>query len=120
MTIQDLIKTFYEVDSQIQNFHRNTSSYSEHVALGSFYEAFADLKDEFIESYSGKYAKVNITFNNSILEYSEGASIPYLKTFQILLSKNARIWITNDTELNNILDEMLSLTDRTLFLLTLK
>lgn len=120
MTIKDLITKFYEVDSQIQNYHRNTFSFSEHTALGSFYEDFAELKDEFIEVYNGKYNRINTSFINTVMEYNEGASMAYLRAFQTTLINDARIWIPKDTELNNILDEILALTDRTIFLLTLK
>lgn len=120
MNIESLIQKFYEVRDQSQHLHQNTFSYAEHEALDKFYNEIVDLTDEFIENYFGKYRRINQSFNLTIKPYVDGFSFEYLTKFQALLKTDARIEIKNDTELNNILDEILALTNRTLYLLTLK
>ena len=120
MTVEQFIQKLYEVRVQSQHLHQNTKSYAEHKALDGFYNGISDLLDSFIENYFGKYRRINQAFSLSIVPYSEDFSYSYLTEFQNILKEDARIEIKNDTELNNILDEILELTNKTLYLLTLK
>ena len=121
MNKQEAIVKLYEIQTQVEHYHRNTVNPWEHKALGEYYESFADLKDEFIESLSGKYQLINIPFSISLNQYVEGQPITYLSNVQSLLTASNlngfRESIFKDTELCNIVDEMLSLTNKTIYLL---
>lgn len=121
MNKQDAIIKLYETQTQIEHFHRNTVNPWEHKALGEFYESFADLKDEFIESLSGKHGLINISFYFAILPYNPGKPLEFLKELQSILTASNKTGfredIFEDTELCNIVDDMLSLTNKTIYLL---
>lgn len=98
--------------------HLATYSFAQHKALEAFYTAIGDLVDEFVESYQGKYA--------NRVSYVAGFDLPtepmeyliYLKdeiaTLRVATS------FPQDSELQNIIDEIASLINGTLFQLTLK
>ena len=50
--------------NNIQVFHWQTQSYSEHEALGEYYESLTLLNDKFVESWQGN--------QNTRLKFSEG------------------------------------------------
>lgn len=57
MKIQDFIITANEVWANARQAHHLTFNEAEHLALGSFYERWAELTDSFIETYYGKYGR---------------------------------------------------------------
>jgi hypothetical protein len=98
--------------------HLATRSFAEHKALEAFYTAVGDLIDSFVESYQGKYA--------TRITYLPGFDVPtdavdyltYLQDEVADLRKQADF--PQDSELQNITDEIASLIDGTLYQLTLK
>ena len=46
--------------------HWQTRSFSNHMALGEFYDSLQDLVDTYVESYQGKYGIIN----NYMVDYS--------------------------------------------------
>lgn len=119
MTKEELQSSFFQVRDCVHYLHLQTTSFAEHKALGKYYESWIDLADTFLESFYGKYGR--ITQPPVISVGSNMGSVEYLKGVQQMLTFDARkILLPTDTELNNILDEMLALTDQTLYLLSLK
>ena len=118
MTIRDLLNRLLETRDQIHYWHLQTSSYSEHKALQSFYEQWIDLADQYIESYQGVGEKANGIINIQLMPYTPNCASEYLKKCLIYVNVDART--ISDTNLSAILDEMGILIRQTLFLLTLK
>lgn len=56
--IDGLIASVFAARNQAHIEHWNTKSYSEHVALGSFYDEIIDLIDSFVECYQAKHGLV--------------------------------------------------------------
>lgn len=109
---------------QIRDFahlcHWETTSFAEHEAMGKFYDAWLDLTDSFIESFMGKYGRMGGGMVFAVREYKEGGCVQCVQEASYLVSMSARTVIApTDTELHNILDEMVALCDQTLYRLSL-
>lgn len=60
-TKEDIFGKLFQVRDSIHLAHLASKSYSEHVALGGFYDELLDLLDGLIESVQGKYGLLTIT-----------------------------------------------------------
>lgn len=92
-------------------FHLTTSSYAAHVAAKDFYEGLIPLLDSFIEGFAGRYGKLE-TFTQQKIQAADGLTIA-VNLLQ-WLEKN-RSLITDDSELQNILDEIISLVTSSIY-----
>lgn len=98
--------------------HLATYSLAEHKAMKAFYARVGDLVDGFVEAYQGKYA--------NRVSYVAGFYMPTAPVDYLLYLKDevATLRVANgfpqDSELQNITDEIASLIDGTLYQLTLK
>ena len=91
--------------------HLSTDSYSVHKALGKYYEDIIELADDFAEAYQGRYEKIK-----KYPEEFHSATDPekYLKSLLQFVDE-ARGDLPQDSELQNIVDEITSLIDATLY-----
>ncbi len=113
--------------NNIQVYHWQTQSYSEHEALGEYYESLTLLNDKLVESWQGN--------QNTRLRFSEG---PYSlenyfskeeKKNRIIEFKNQVTTMSgyvaelnesnNFDDIENILEEISETNSRTLYLLSL-
>lgn len=92
--------------------HLNTTSFAEHKALNGYYDSILDLTDKFAEVYFGRVKRVEIIVPESKIL----GAVEHLKEMQQLLDGERNNYTT---ELQNIIDEMLALVNKTLYLLTL-
>lgn len=98
--------------------HLAARSHAQHTALKAFYSAIGDLVDGFIEAYQGKYA--------NRVSYVSGFDLPTEPEDYLMYLKDevATLRVADgfpqDSELQNIIDEIALLIDSTLYLLTLK
>ena len=111
--------TFFHI--QLQNLHWNTSSYAEHVNLGSLYEKVFDLKDEIVEKVAG-YSGIKGSAGkmDSFRPYSPGISavvINELKMFARQLQTYGSM--NNMPDIENIAQSLSGDCARSLYLLTL-
>lgn len=93
-------------------YHLKSRSYAEHKALGAYYEGVSDIIDSLIEAYQGKYGLVE----NYILDAGDMPESPL--EYMISLSefvKTGRADFVQDSEMQNIIDEIASLIDSTLY-----
>ena len=94
--------------------HFQTPSFSEHMALGTFYGEIGDHVDDFVEAFQGKYGLLT----NYKAEYQLPPSEPveylnYLKDEVASLRREPKF--PQDSELQNITDEIAQLIDSTLY-----
>lgn len=117
-TIEDLkslnINQYYgllfETRNRIHNFHLKTKIYAEHIALNEFYSGIIDYADEFIETYQGQYGLIEMDDSKKIEQEN---SVKYLTEF---VEKTVKFNETlKDSHLKNIIDEITSLTYKTLY-----
>lgn len=91
--------------------HLSTDSYSEHSALATFYEDIIESIDSFCESYIGMYGKF-ITLP-PITPQAQLATDAIME-FRDWIAKN-RTLITDDSSLQNIIDESVELCNTTIY-----
>jgi hypothetical protein len=92
--------------------HLKTTSFAEHKALNAYYDGILDLTDSFIETYFGRNGRIDIV----IPESKSLSAMEHLKELQKVLDAERDNY---SSELQNIIDEMLGLVNKTLYLLTL-
>lgn len=92
--------------------HLNTTSFAEHKALGGYYEELVGLIDNFSEVYFGRFKRLDIVIPEAKIQ----DSVEHMKAMQALIDGERNNY---PSELQNILDEMLALVNKTLYLLTL-
>lgn len=118
--IQELICELLEAEQQARLFHWNTSSFAEHKAMGEFYDGIGDLADTFVEAYMGEYGRVNVGHDLEILPYTMDAPLTFVSSFLEYIKSGARMAVLGNSSLNNILDEIQGLCEKTVYLLSLK
>jgi DNA-binding ferritin-like protein len=92
-------------------FHWSTDSYAKHKALAKYYDSIIDLTDAFAESYMGKYGK--FTSFPSVYHQPKDP-IRYMESLQSFV-KEARQDLPQDSELQNIIDEISDLINSTAY-----
>lgn len=92
-------------------FHFTTDSYSRHKALQKYYNGIVVLIDAFTESYAGKYGKFN-AFPN--VYHQPKDPLRYMESLQNFV-KEARQDLPQDSELQNIIDEIADLINTTTY-----
>jgi hypothetical protein len=93
--------------------HLGTDSYSQHMALGDFYDGLDDLSDKFIEAYQGKYSK--IIFAQKALFLGENGLELVQYVGKEIASYRQMPGFPQDSELQNIVDELADLVASTLY-----
>jgi DNA-binding ferritin-like protein len=92
-------------------FHWSTDSYAKHKAFAKYYDSIIDLTDAFAESYMGKYGK--FTSFPSVYHQPKDP-IRYMESLQSFV-KEARQDLPQDSELQNIIDEIADLINSTAY-----
>lgn len=90
-------------------FHWSTDSYSKHVALAEYYDGIVELTDQLAESYMGKFGKIT-SFPSAYHQPKD--PIKYLESLQTFVA-DARQDLPQDSELQNIIDEIADLINTT-------
>lgn len=109
--IKSLIQKMFESRQVTHNFHLQTKSYSQHMALGDFYEEILELTDNFVECYQGQYGII------SGYEKIDTAAVTDIETY---IEDCAKMFILGrdflkDSHLKNIMDEIITLSYKTLY-----
>lgn len=112
MTPAQFIGTLLASRDAMHLAHWNSRIYSEHKTLGEYYEGILGLTDEFVEAYMGANDRLRIVVPETKVENGR----PHLMGLRKIINSERDKY---DTQLQNILDEMLALIDKTLYLLTL-
>ena len=116
------ISTFLALQTQLKIMHWQTKSYAEHKALGKAYDALDDLIDTFVEVHAGKYGNTlaKTKFEFSALNYKDTSPLAVIDTAIGYLTTDLPLVLKEgDTDLKNIRDEMVSVLNRTKYLLRL-
>jgi hypothetical protein len=112
MTPGKFIGILFQSRDTMHIAHLQTTSFAEHKALNGYYDGILDLTDTFTEAYFGRNKRTEII----IPESKNMDSVSHLKELQAILDTERNNYAS---ELQNIIDEMLGLVDKTLYLLTL-
>jgi hypothetical protein len=96
--------------------HLNTDSFSQHMALGSFYDEIVDAADKFAEAYMGRYGKK--IGDIPVLKTPTGDPLAVLKRHLSVVEETRDFIPSSDTPLNNIIDEIVGIYLSTIYKLT--
>ena len=113
--------------NNIQVFHWQTQSYSEHEALGEYYESLTLLNDKFVESWQGnqntrlKFSEGPYSLENYFSkEETKNKILDFKKQVTTMSGYVAELNESNEfDDIENILEEISETNSRTLYLLSL-
>lgn len=91
--------------------HWTTDSFSKHSALGEYYDEVVDLVDGFAEAYMGKYGKFT-QFPN--VYHQPKDPVQYMESLQKYVA-DGRQDLPQDSELQNLIDEIADLINTTTY-----
>ena len=92
-------------------FHWSTDSFSKHMALGTYYDEIVGLVDDLVETYMGCYDKIT-SFPSNYHQPKE--PVKYLESLKNFVDA-ARQDLPQETQIQNIIDEIAQLIDSTLY-----
>lgn len=110
-----------EIADQIKIFHLQTTGYASHIALGGFYYQISTFTDSFCEKRIGLENK-RPTVNGqsiSLKDFKEEELIGYVNE-TLNYFKSLRKEVSGNTDLENLVDEIIGHTNQLKYLLTLK
>lgn len=112
MNYGEFLLTLMHSSTNTQILHRQTRSYSEHTALGEYYEAIIPLVDSLTETIQG--------FEGEIIDYPVDYYGPASSGLEELTSlkeyvSEERKGLPDNSEIQNIVDEIAALIDSTLY-----
>ena len=110
-TIQEFVLCLLHSQTNAHILHLQSRTYSEHKALQGFYEGIDSLIDTFVEAYQGKYGIIE-NYGSDYEAPTE--ALEYMVSLNDYIA-NARTQVAKDSELQNIIDEMVSLIDSTIY-----
>ena len=107
----EFFSQIYSAVVSMHFFHLTTSSFSAHMASNEFYTGLPPLLDNLMESFSGRYGKLETAPKLKVV--STDGLIIAVKLLQWIDSN--RELLTDDTEIQNIIDEITSLINSTIY-----
>lgn len=112
----ELVTRCFQARTEAHISHFGTKSYAAHKALDDFYSGIVDLSDGYAEAVQGRYGLLKFpAIRPKVGDHTKPVSIP----------TELRSWIDENrkacgdaSELQNIIDEILTLCDSTIYKLT--
>lgn len=94
--------------------HWATDSFSQHMALGEFYEGLSDLMDTFVEQYQGYYGKrLKVAIDKCDLQADVAGE---LESHMEWIEKHRyQVCEKSETALQNTIDEIVKLYQTTIY-----
>ena len=109
----ELVARCFQARTDAHIAHLTTTSYAAHVALNEFYDGIVPLADGFAEAAQGRYG---------ILKYPAICPKSGDREKPVSIPQELRAWIdanrdsaTTDSELQNVIDEIVHLCDSTIY-----
>ena len=114
VTVADFVSCLFFSRTQAHVLHLQTKSLAKHLALNDYYDGIAGLTDDLVESYQGCYDIITGYHNNYTITNREGADINYFEGVLKFVKENRGLF-GEDTDLQNIVDEITTLIKKTLY-----
>ena len=110
--VEMLVEKVFSARNEAHIAHWATKSFSEHMALGEFYDGAIDLIDKFVEAYQGQFGLIEVKKLDTDLE----RSILYWLNEDVKWMQANCDEITGEVEaLENILQEIEGLYLKTIY-----
>lgn len=120
MDEQKITEYFLGILAQIKMFHWATTSYATHKALDDFHGSLSDHVDNFVETYIGRFKRQPIkVFKISTEATSDTSKIQQFLEAERETIRKMHVSLSKNTELQNILDEMMSEFNKAIYLINL-
>lgn len=107
----EFVATLLHSSSVTHFMHWSTNSFAKHMALGEYYDQIIELADQYAEAYMGRYEQLK-NFPDEF--HSAKEPVKYLESMKEFVEE-ARKELPQDTELQNIIDEIADLINTTLY-----
>ena len=121
-TMIDFIQKNMNFLNDVQAYHWQTESYSEHEALGEYYTKFNDLNDRLVETYQGKTGeRINFSaeLRPGIMNYADKEIVKSEVNKQADRINEAYKLIEGQIDLESILEDMQEATSQLSYHLSL-
>ena len=115
-----------ETKNQLKVFHWQTTNFSTHKTLDKLFTLLTAHNDKWVETFMGKYGRIRLNEKNNSLQLinlehlniSIGEYLDYISK-QILEYREQHFSNSLDSDLSNIMDEIIADINRARYLLTL-
>lgn len=114
--IEELVQRCFNIRHQTHLAHWATKSYSEHVALGDFYDSIIDSIDSVVENYQGCFGLLGSITIPSVKTTSD--IIPLLKEDVKWITKNRTKIAKEIPSIENLIDDLTSVYTLAIYKLT--
>ena len=115
-TVIQMVSGLLKCLINVRLLHWNSLSFSEHEALGEFYESLSDNLDRFVEEYQGKYSLVGMMGEEMDFETVTEISSDYLMAGRNMVTGlRTAAGFPQESNLQNVVDEIVSDFDRTIY-----
>ena len=114
-TIQDLAARVFVARDVVHREHWKTSSFSQHMALGAFYDDVIESVDEIVECYQGEFGLIG---DFSVETPSVFQITPWLQSEMAWIQENVVTIANGSASIRNLLDGLVAIYQRTIYKLT--
>jgi hypothetical protein len=117
-----IVTNLLTLHNQLKINHWQTESYAQHQAFGDTYGDLTDKIDEFVETFMGKYGRIESRegFKIELSNYNNNGVVDFIDQYiNYLVNDLPKDLEETDTDLLNIRDEMLGSLNKLKYLLTL-
>ena len=117
-TCAEFISVLRNSSPQVHIFHNQTRVYSEHQALGGYYDDVLDIIDRITETYTALYGEIMDYKSAPYINYTDKEQvITYFKTLYAYVQKERMVF--KESFIQNIIDELSELIAQTVYRLNL-
>ena len=112
------VSKIFEARQMAHVFHLQATgdgSYALHMALDTFYNGILELNDELIEVYQGQYDIIGDYETSEGTPSAHNAVQYFVELAQFIKDTRQMAFLPEDTHLQNIIDEIVSLVYKTLY-----
>ena len=112
------VSKIFEARQMAHVFHLQATgdgSYALHMALDTFYNGILELNDELIEVYQGQYDIIGDYETIEGTPSAQNAVQYFVELAQFIKDTRQMAFLPEDTHLQNIIDEIVSLVYKTLY-----
>jgi hypothetical protein len=118
-TIAEFVSVLHQSHTQTKVWHNQTNNYSEHKALGHYYNGILELVDGLVESVQGYGPRIVGYTTKPLVDWKEGQSLDYLKGLCEYVY-NERAGLGTESWIQNQVDEIMQFLYQIKYELSLK
>jgi len=129
----EILRMLLHFQNQVRLYHWSTKLYPRHVASGDLYEKIDGFNDKFVEIYQGKFngphlkGVVPFKYDRIVLDLhnmDDKSIVEALNEFKSFLADDLYNWLSSmphhsNTDLKNLVDDLMGNVNQTLYLFTL-